>query len=269
MITAASVAVAVERVGMACTWPDSRSTSFWIMSKPAADGHCRQPGDPIHPDHPTAPRWQRQGMEEPARAAMLSFGALARLARAQVLSDVAILAHPEGKEPDQRPRLGTPKMPPSGPSWQSRSTCARNLPPAGMQWRSAAPCLRRQRRPQRTRNVQPFRVCAGSVTGAPCRSTSLPSAAAAPRRILRDPVFRPLRLEPRHRPAVCPQVELRKSVQSPAGRAPRCREGSVGTPVGRGPLPVWCSSARPPSACDSRTPPPAPSLANFNRQIIF
>ena len=153
MITAASVAVAVERVGMACTWPDSRSTSFWIMSKPAADGHCRQPGDPIHPDHPTAPRWQRQGMEEPARAAMLSFGALTRLARAQVLSDVAILAHPEGKEPDQRPRLGTPKMPPSGPSWQSRSTCARNLPPAGMQWRSAAPCLRRQRRPQRTRNV--------------------------------------------------------------------------------------------------------------------
>ena len=114
-----------------------------------------------------------------------------------------------------------------------------------------------------------FRVCAGSVTGAPCRLTSLPSAAAAPRRILRDPVFRPLRLEPRHRPAVCPQVELRKSVQSPAGRAPRCREGSVGTPVGRGPLPVWCSSARPPSACDSRTPPPAPSLANFNRQIIF
>ena len=30
---------------------------------------------------------------------------------------------------------------------------------------------------------QPFGVCAGSVTGAPCRSTSLPSAAAAPRRI--------------------------------------------------------------------------------------
>ena len=36
MITAASVAVAVERVGTACTLPDSRSTWFWIMSKPAA-----------------------------------------------------------------------------------------------------------------------------------------------------------------------------------------------------------------------------------------
>ena len=36
MITAASaVAVAVERVGTACTLPDRRSTGFWITSKPA------------------------------------------------------------------------------------------------------------------------------------------------------------------------------------------------------------------------------------------
>ena len=36
MITAASDAVAVERVGTACTLPDSRATWFWIISKQAA-----------------------------------------------------------------------------------------------------------------------------------------------------------------------------------------------------------------------------------------
>ena len=49
-------------------------------------------------------------MEEPARAAVLHLGALARhgLARAH---DVEMLAHTEGKAPHQRPRLGAPKMP--------------------------------------------------------------------------------------------------------------------------------------------------------------
>ena len=36
MIATASVEVAVERVVMACTLPGSRSTWFWITSKPAA-----------------------------------------------------------------------------------------------------------------------------------------------------------------------------------------------------------------------------------------
>jgi hypothetical protein len=36
MISAASAAVAVARVGTACTLPESRSTWFWIMSNPAA-----------------------------------------------------------------------------------------------------------------------------------------------------------------------------------------------------------------------------------------
>ena len=36
MISAASSAVAVERVGTACTLQDSRSTWFWMMSNPAA-----------------------------------------------------------------------------------------------------------------------------------------------------------------------------------------------------------------------------------------
>ena len=50
-------------------------------------------------------------MEEPAWAAVLRLGALARLARAHVLGDVDVLAHPEGEAPHQRPRLGAPKMP--------------------------------------------------------------------------------------------------------------------------------------------------------------
>ena len=51
-------------------------------------------------------------MEEPARAAVLCLGALARLARVHILSDVIILAHAEGQAQHQRPRLGAPKMPP-------------------------------------------------------------------------------------------------------------------------------------------------------------
>jgi hypothetical protein len=36
MMAAASAAVAVARVGTACTLPDRRSTWFWILSNPAA-----------------------------------------------------------------------------------------------------------------------------------------------------------------------------------------------------------------------------------------
>ena len=49
------------------------------------------------------------------RAAMLSFGALARLARAHVLGDVDVLAHPEREASHQRPRLGPPEVSPEGP----------------------------------------------------------------------------------------------------------------------------------------------------------
>ena len=49
-------------------------------------------------------------MEEPAWAAVLRFGALARLARAHVFGDVDVLANPEGEAPYQRPRLGAPEV---------------------------------------------------------------------------------------------------------------------------------------------------------------
>ncbi len=51
-------------------------------------------------------------MEEAARAAVLSFGALARLARAHVLGYVDVLTHPEGEATHQRPCLGQPKVSP-------------------------------------------------------------------------------------------------------------------------------------------------------------
>jgi hypothetical protein len=41
--------------------------------------------------------------------------ALARVARADVLSDVEVLADPEGEATNQRPRLGPPEVPPDRP----------------------------------------------------------------------------------------------------------------------------------------------------------
>ena len=64
---------------------------------PAAAAVVCKPDDPVHPDHTTTPRRQQQGMEEPAWAAVLRLGAMTRVARAQVLSDVDVLAQPEGK----------------------------------------------------------------------------------------------------------------------------------------------------------------------------
>ncbi len=140
----------------------------------------RQPGDPVHPEHPAPPRWQRQGVEEPARAAVLGFGALARLARSHVLGDIDVLAHPKGEAKNQRPGPGSPQVPPE----RAVVTLAEHLraqPPAGgLAW-STSPCPRRCSRPQRTRNVPPFGARAGATTGTRSRSTSWPSAAAAPR----------------------------------------------------------------------------------------
>ena len=79
-----------------------------VLDHVEARGRRRQPGDPVHPDHPAAPRRRRQGIDKPVRAAVLRLGALARLARAHrdVVGDVDVLAHPQG----QRPGLG--KVPP-------------------------------------------------------------------------------------------------------------------------------------------------------------
>jgi hypothetical protein len=50
MIAAASTAVSVARVGTVCTLPESMSTWFWIMSKPAAVvGSPAIQSTPIHP----------------------------------------------------------------------------------------------------------------------------------------------------------------------------------------------------------------------------
>jgi hypothetical protein len=65
----------------------------------------------FNPD-PTPPRWQRQGVEEPTRAAVLGFGALARLARSHVLGHVDVLTDPKGEATHRRPHLGAPEVSP-------------------------------------------------------------------------------------------------------------------------------------------------------------
>ncbi len=57
----------------------------------------RQPGNPVHPNHPTPMRREGQRMEEAARAAVFRLGPLASLARAYVLGNVNVLSHPEGE----------------------------------------------------------------------------------------------------------------------------------------------------------------------------
>ena len=122
--------------------------------------------------------------QEPQRAAVLGLGALVSLTRAHILRHVDVLAHPKSDRWTCELVLASPKcLPNNGPAWNSRSICARSPPPAGMQRRSVSPCPRRYRSPHLTRNVPPFSARARSVTGPPNRSTSAPSAAAAPRMI--------------------------------------------------------------------------------------
>jgi hypothetical protein len=65
-----------------------------------------------NPNHSYHPAGKRQGMEETARAAVLLFRPLARLARAYILGDVDVLPDPEGEATNQQPRLGPPEVPP-------------------------------------------------------------------------------------------------------------------------------------------------------------
>ena len=53
-------------------------------------------------------------MNKPPRPTVVGLRALTRLARADILGDVDILACPEGKTPYQRPRLGPPEVPSEG-----------------------------------------------------------------------------------------------------------------------------------------------------------
>ncbi len=132
----------------------------------------RQPRYPVHPDHSAAQRWQRQGVEEPSRAAVFRLGALARLAQAHVFGDINVLPHPKGEAAHQLPRLGPPEVSPERPVVALLEHLCAQPPPAGMQRRSAAPCLLQYSRQQRTKNVPPFGVQVGQAIGWPSRSTS-------------------------------------------------------------------------------------------------
>ncbi len=94
MISATSAAVAVARVGTACT---SRQEVNVSLDNVEAALRRRQPGDPVHSNHPTPSRRERQRVEQAPWAAVFRPGQLARLARVHVLGDVDVLSYPEGK----------------------------------------------------------------------------------------------------------------------------------------------------------------------------
>ncbi len=127
---------------------------------------------------PVIPPLERQGVEQTARAAVLRFHPLARLACAQVLGDVDVLPHPEGPAeklatPASAQRLGPPvKM-----ARPSRSTRAAPAPVAP----HLRGCTVGTPRPVPDDKKQALNVPPGGardVSSAPCRSTGLPSVAA-------------------------------------------------------------------------------------------
>ena len=111
-ITAASVAVAVERVGTACSLPGSRPTRSSITSKPAAVA-----GSPAIRSTPGIVAYHRASTSAPGdggaragrRSQIWSAGASGTSARTQRRRHPA---HPAGEVPQQRPRLGAPEVPP-------------------------------------------------------------------------------------------------------------------------------------------------------------
>ena len=96
--------IAVERVGTACTLPDSRSAWFWIMSKPA-----EVVGSPAIQSTPIIPP-RRDGSGRGWRSPRGP--RCSALVRWQVLGDVDVLTHPEDEASNQGPRLGSPEVPP-------------------------------------------------------------------------------------------------------------------------------------------------------------
>ncbi len=57
----------------------------------------REAGNPVNPEHPPTARWEWQRMEETTGATVFRLRVSAGLTRAHVLSDIAVLAHPEGR----------------------------------------------------------------------------------------------------------------------------------------------------------------------------
>ena len=74
-------------------------------------------------------------MEEPARPAVVRLGALARPTGAYAFSDVNVLAHPEGKVANQRPRLRSSEVDPKRSVVAVLEHLRRRPPPASMQRR--------------------------------------------------------------------------------------------------------------------------------------
>ena len=179
MIAAASVAVAVERDGTACTLPDSRSTWFWIMSKPAA-----VVGSPAIQSTPIIPP-RRDGS-----------GRGWRSPRGPPCSTLCAGTSGTSARTLRRRRPSPPRgrhAAPATPSWLARSPCRavvalaehlHALPAAGGDAEPVRLALAAAIEEATTyQKLPPQGMFVRSSRGAPCRSTSVPKAAAPPRMI--------------------------------------------------------------------------------------
>ena len=163
MVTAASVAVAVRCVGTACTTAPSPTAVVLDLQE--------QQGVSVHP---RSPRRAAEAGAAPARAVMLRLsGTSARARRYRRPSPPK-----KARRRTSDPVLARHKCPLGGPFGHSRSTCARSPPPMGAQSRPPRPVL--GGRGGYSAQEPPSGVRDGSGTGAPCRSTSLPSAWISP-----------------------------------------------------------------------------------------
>ena len=137
-----------------------------VLNHLEATGCRRQPGDSVHPDHPTAPRQQRQGTEMPARAAGSAAGT------PPVPGPISD-AGQEGEH--EAERLLNRRVVRSGTPARYRDLATRRLTTSGCGWRSWLTARRRW------------------------RSTTLRPLAAAPPAGL-GPTRRPRLLQPLRRP---------------------------------------------------------------------
>jgi hypothetical protein len=119
-------------------------------------------------------------MEQPARAAVLSLHPLARLARADILDQIATLPRPEGEAAYQRPSLGPTEVSSQRPvvtlaqNLRSQPAAGGNAQPVG---RALLPTVQ-QATPYQEHPPGSERDASRIAT--PCRSTCRPSVQVAP-----------------------------------------------------------------------------------------
>ena len=134
MIAAASVKIAVESVGTACTSHDSSSTWFWIMSKPAVVvGSPAIQSTPIVPPRSGGGGRGWRSPRRPPCSAMVCWHVWHDRTYSATLTSWPTQ---KARRRTSEPVLARPKCPRNGPSWHSRRIFAqppcRACPPHGL-----------------------------------------------------------------------------------------------------------------------------------------